>query len=389
LKHCLPLERFALPYRSIPPLAFVTLSVVGCNRQPPARPEPPPVPVMVAKATVKTVPIQARVIGNVRAVSTVSIRAQVGGQLNAVHFKEGDYVKKDQKLFTIDPMRYQAQVRQAKANLAKSKAILVGAEQILNRLMRLSKIAVSVEEIDTARAAEGSARATVAADEAAVHSAELQESYATIASPLDGRTGNLLVTAGNLVTANDPNPLVVVNQVSPIYVSFALPEQRLPAVAAARRERPLRVQAYLRDGEPPVEGVLAFIDNAVDATTGTVELKAEFKNEDRKLWPGQFVDVVLTIRDRPASVVVPEGAIQSGQRGAYVYVVTPEKTVENQAVTVAFETEREAVVASGLAGGETVVVEGQLRLAPQSRVEIKEADPQSKTPAAANAGRNP
>jgi len=359
---------------------------IGCNRRPPEKSEPPPVPVAVAVATVRTVPIQARVIGNVRVVSTVSIRAQVGGQLNEVHFKEGDYVKKGQRLFTIDPLRYQAAVRQAKANLAKSKAILVGAEQILNRLMRLSKVAVSVEEVDAARATEGSARAAVEADEAAVASALLQESYTVITSPLDGRTGGLLVNAGNLVGANDPNPLVVINQVSPIYVAFALPEQRLPAVAAARREKPLKVEVYLRDGEKPVEGILAFIDNQVDPTTGTVELKAEFKNEDRKLWPGQFVDVVLTIRDRPGSVLVPTSAIQSGQQGSYVYVVTSEKTVEQRPVTVAFDSGGDAVVATGLSGGETVVTEGQLRLAPKTKVQTKDGEAKGKASAPEKSG---
>jgi multidrug efflux system membrane fusion protein len=355
---------------------------VGCNRKQPEKSEPPPVPVATAVAAVRSVPVQARVIGNVRAVSTVSIRAQVGGQLNEVHFTEGDYVKKGQKLFTIDPLRYQAAVRQARANLAKSKAILVGAEQVLNRLMRLSKVAVSVEEVDAARATEGSARAAVEADEAALASAQLQESYTIITSPLDGRTGGLLVTAGNIVAVNDVNPLVVVNQVSPIHVAFALPEQRLPAVAAARREKPLKVEAYLRDGEKPVEGVLAFIDNQVDPTTGTVELKAEFKNEDRKLWPGQFVDVVLTIRDRPGSVLVPTAAIQSGQQGMYVYVVTAEKTVELRPVTVAFDSGNDAVVATGLNGGETVVVEGQLRLAPKSKVQTKDGAAKEKSPSA-------
>lgn len=365
---------------------FTTLisaaAFLGCNRKQPEKAEPPPVPVATAVAVVKSVPVQARVIGNVRAVSTVSIRAQVGGQLNEVHFTEGDYVKKGQKLFTIDPLRYQAAVRQARANLAKSKAILVGAEQVLNRLMRLSKVAVSVEEVDAARATEGSARAAVEADEAALASAQLQESYTVITSPLDGRTGGLLVTAGNIIAVNDVNPLVVINQVSPIHVAFALPEQRLPAVAAARREKPLKVEAYLRDGEKPVEGVLAFIDNQVDPTTGTVELKAEFKNEDRKLWPGQFVDVVLTIRDRPGSVLVPTAAIQSGQQGMYVYVVNAEKTVELRPVTVAFDSGNDAVVATGLNGGETVVVEGQLRLAPKSKVQTKDGAAKEKAPTA-------
>jgi multidrug efflux system membrane fusion protein len=360
-------------------------ALLGCAGPAPHPPEPPPVPVTVATAASKTVPVQARVIGKVKAVSTVSVRPQVGGLLTEVHFKEGDYVKKGQKLFTIDPRPYQAAVRQAEANLAKSKALLFGAEQILARVVRLKGGAASAEELDAARTVATGARAGVAADEAALNSAQLQESYTTITSPLDGRTGGLLVTAGNLVAANDVNPLIIVNQVSPIHVAFALPEQQLPAVATARRERPLKVEAFLRNGEPPVVGVLAFIDNAVDAGTGTVLLKAEFGNEDRKLWPGQFIDVVLSVRDRPGSVVVPAAAVQSGQQGEYVFVITPEKTAELRPVTVAFATGGETVIAAGLRGGETVVVEGQLRLVSGARVAVKDASPRLAGAASDNA----
>jgi multidrug efflux system membrane fusion protein len=374
----------SLRWASLLPVA----TLLGCAEHSSHPPEPPPVPVRVTVAAVKTVPVQARVIGTVKAVSTVSVRPQVGGQLTEVHFKEGDYVKKGQKLFTIDPRPYEVAVKEAKANLAKSEALLVGAERILARVVRLSGAAVSAEEIDAARTAAASARAVVAADAAALNSAQLQANYTTITSPLDGRTGGLLVTAGNLVGANDANPLVVVKQVSPINVTFALPERQLPAVATARRERPLKVEAFLRNGEPPAAGVLAFIDNAVDAGTGTVQLKAEFRNEDRKLWPGQFVDVVLTIRERPGSVVVPVEAVQSGQQGEYVFVVTPEKTAEMRRVTVGFEVGGEAVIASGLDGGETVVLAGQLRLAPGARVAVKDAPVRSAGAAPGDAPRS-
>ncbi len=350
---------------------ILVLFLLGCEKPKLASTSPNIVPVTVVVATTKTVPIQVKGIGNVKAISTVSVRAQFGGQLTGVHFREGDFVKKGQKLFTIDPRMYQAAVKLATANLAKSKAVLKGAERILERVERLSGGAVSAEEIDVARTAVDSARAVVAADEAALNTAQVQETYTVINSPLDGRTGGLLVTVGNLVSANDSNPLVVLNQVSPIYVAFTIPEQQLLDVTSANKEKPLKVQAYLRNGEPPVEGVLAFIDNAVDSATGTVLLKAEFKNEDLRLWPGQFIDVVMTIKDRPNSVLVPTSAIQSGQQGQYVYVVTPKKTVEMRLVKVAFEYGGEAVVASGLNGGETVVLEGQLRLAPGSQVEVK------------------
>lgn len=185
---------------------------------------------------------------------------------------------------------------------------------------------------------------------------------------------------GNLVDANGANPLVVINQVTPISVAFALPEQQLPAVAAARREAPLKVEAFLRNGEPSIVGKLAFIDNAVNAGSGTVMLKAEFPNVDRKLWPGQFVDVVLTVRERPDSVVVPSTAVQSGQKGTYVFAVTAQKTVEMRPVTVAFEFGDESVIASGLSAGETVVTEGQLRLIAGAKVDVKSGEkPAEKT----------
>ena len=359
-------------------LAIVMLP--GC-----AKPLPPPakaavVPVSVSVASMKSVPVQARVIGKVKAISTVAVRAQFGGQLMQVHFKEGDLVKKGQKLFTIDPRMYQAAVKLAAANLAKSRAVLLGAERILARVERLSGGAVSAEEIDVARTAVDSARAVVAADEAALNSAQVQETYTSISSPLDGRTGELNVTAGNLVAVNDINPLVIINQINPIHVSFTLPEQQLPAVTSAQQERPLKVEAFHRKGEPPMQGELKFIDNAIDPATGTVQLKAEFSNENGKLWPGQFIDIVLTIRERPGSVVIPNAAVQSGQQGQYVFVITPEKSVEMRSITLAFESGNEAVIASGLSGGETVVVEGQLRLAPGTKVEVKDSSAQpSKT----------
>ncbi len=210
--------------------------------------------------------------------------------------------------------------------------------------------------------------------EAALDSAKLELCFTTIKAPIDGRVGELLVDEGNLVDATSLNPLVVINRVSPLFVTFALPEAQLPEVATARRQKPLIVEAYLRDGEPPIGGVLAFIDNAVNTGSGTVQLKAEFANADRKLWPGQFVDVVLTVRDRPDSCIVPTAAVQSGQKGAYVFVVTGD-TVRLQAVTVAFDTSTGTVIATGLSGDETVVIEGQLRLIDGTKVSVKNPAP--------------
>jgi multidrug efflux system membrane fusion protein len=326
---------------------------------------------VVSPAAKKTVPVQTRAIGSVKVISTVNVRPRVNGELTGVHFTEGDFVKKGQKLFTIDPRPYEAAVKQAEATLAKNKAANFGAELDLKRIERTGSVAAA--ELDVARTAVAATRAAVEADEAALHSARIQASFTTIYSPLDGRTGSLLVTAGNLVSATDLNPLVIINQISPITVAFALPEQQLPVVAAAQRERgPLKVEADLRGGGSPVIGKLAFLDNTVDPTTGTVQLKAEFTNEDQALWPGQFVDVVLTIGERHGAVVVPTAAVQSGPQGQYVYVVK-EGVADLRPVAVAFELGGEAVLASGLAGDESVVVEGQLRLAPGAKVEAKGA----------------
>jgi multidrug efflux system membrane fusion protein len=322
-----------------------------------------------AAAARTTVPVQVRANGSVQVLSTVHLPPRVAVELTGVHFREGDFVKQGQKLFTIDPRPYDAAVKQAEATLAKDKASLYGAELDLKRLTKVGSVAAV--ELDSARTAVAAGKAAVEADEAALNSARIQAGFTTIVSPITGRTGSLLVTAGNIVSTTEVNPLVIINQISPITVAFALPEQQLPAVTAAQRERgPLKVEADLRAGGSPVAGQLAFIDNAVDPTTGTVQLKAEFKNEDLALWPGQFVDVVLGLGERPNAVVVPTAAIQSGPKGQYVYVVK-DKAAELKPVTVAFELGGEAILASGLTGGETVVVKGQLRLAPGSAVEVK------------------
>lgn len=352
-------------------VASALLVALGCAKPPAAPPPTPPAPVVVTTAVKKTVPIQARAIGSVRVIATVHVRPRVNGELTGVHFTEGDFVKKGQKLFTIDPRPYDAMVKQAEATLAKDKASLFGAELDLKRFEKTGSVAAA--ELDAARTAVAAGKAAVAADEAALNSARIQAGFTTIYSPLDGRTGSLLVTGGNLVSATDANPLVVINQISPITVAFSLPEQQLPTVAAAQRERgPLTVEADLRGGGSPVVGRLAFLDNAVDPTTGTVQLKAEFENEDHALWPGQFVDVLLTVGQRPGAVVVPTAVVQSGPKGQYVYAVK-DGAAELRPVTVAFETGGEAVLDSGLTGDETVVLEGHLRLAPGAKVEVKGA----------------
>lgn len=348
----------------------------GCVRPGVKRPPTPPAPVVVTEAVVKTMPMQIRSIGSVKPVSVYYVKPRVSGELVGVHFVEGQDVRRGEKLFTIDPRPYETAMERAAASLDKNRAILHGAQLDLDRIQRAVLTGVaSREDLDQAQTAVASARASVAADEATLESARLQLSFTTIRSPIDGRTGEVRVTPGNLVSPTDTTPLAVVVQITPIDVVFALPEYLLPQVERARQKRRLWVMVYPRNGEPPVEGVLSFSDNTVDTTTGTIQLKASVANEDRSLWPGQFVDVVLTVGLRPNSVVVPATAVQTGQAGPYVYLIRPDMKAELRPVEIAFQLSGEAVIASGLTGGEQVVVEGQLRLAPGVPVEVKEVRP--------------
>jgi multidrug efflux system membrane fusion protein len=332
----------------------------------------PPAPVVVTTAIQKSVPIQLHAIGSVKTIASVAIRPRVSGELTGVFFHEGDYVTENQKLFTIDPRPYEAAVQQAEANLAKSLTILKGAELDMERAEQARKSGVVASiDYDAAVTALANAKATVEADRVAVHSAKLQAGFTTITSPIRGQVGELLVSRGNLVDANSPSPLAVIHQISPITVTFSLPEEHLWAIREARQRGPVKVTASPRGAPLQATGELTFIDNTADTLTGTVQFKATFPNTDQKLWPGLFVDVVVHLGQRPDSVVIPAIAVQTGQRGSYVYLVTPEQKAEYRSVTVAFEEHGEAVIAAGLTGGETVVVEGQLRLAPGVKVEVK------------------
>jgi membrane fusion protein, multidrug efflux system len=364
-----------LSKRFLPAAAAIGLvAAAGCVKPPPPPPPPAAAPVTVGQAKVRTVPVQIRSIGTARVFATVSVRPRVDGELTAVYFREGDDVKKGDKLFTIDPRPYETALAQAKARLDRDIAVQKGAELTLERSRRAGTATVTAEELDRLQTEVASAAATVAADKAAVRTAELQLSFTTIVSPIDGRTGNLLVTTGNLVTANEANPLVVINQLAPIAVAFSVPEQSLTSISENLRKKGgrLPVAADLRDGSPALGGELNFVDNAVDPTTGTVQLKATFANADRRLWPGQFVDVVLTLSDRPNSVTVPSVAVQDGQDGSYVFVVRKDETAEYRPVRVAFVTgDGLAVIEKGLADGETVVTDGHLRVAPGGKVAVK------------------
>lgn len=330
------------------------------------------VPVTVAVAEQKDVPLQVTTIGSVQPFSTVAIRALAGGQLMAVSFREGDEVKRGQLLFTIDPRPYQAALSQAQANLARDEAQLRNAQSQAARYADLvKKDYVTHEEYDRIAAGAEAAKAVVAADRAAIETTQLELSYCQIHAPIDGRTGSLQVHAGNLVKANDTTPLVVINQVHPVYVQFTVPEAQLAQLRARFAGKPVPVTATPQGSGATENGTLTFVDNAVDATTGTITLKATYDNRDNALWPGQYVNVAVTLANRPNSVVVPAQAVQNGQRGQFVFVVKNDNGVEMRNVTIAQSINQETIIDKGVAAGETVVTDGQLKLTPKSKVEVK------------------
>ncbi len=336
------------------------------------------VPVTVSTAAQKTVPVELHAIGTVQAYSTVSIKAQVEGTLTQVYFKEGQEVKKGDLLFTIDRRPFEVQLKQAEADLARDKAQAENAQLQVRRYEQLvKKDYVSQEQYDQVRATAAALEATLLADEATVEQAKLQLDYCSIQTPIDGIAGNLLVHVGNLVKANDADhPLVVINQIRPIYAAFSVPGKNLPEIQRYRTLGPLTVEAIASDGmRSPVRGKLTSVDNAVNTDTGTIQLKALFRNDKKALWPGQFVNVVLTLATQPNAIVVPSQAIQAGQQGSYVFVVKPDLTVESRPVVVGNTVDGEAVVEKGLVPGEQIVTDGQLRLASGAKVEIKTTPP--------------
>jgi multidrug efflux system membrane fusion protein len=354
--------------------AFIGVALLAACSGTKQKPPDDKVPVTVAMAEQKDVPMQIRAIGSVQPVSTVAVRALVGGQLTRVWFREGDEVRRGQPLFTIDRRPYQAALQQSQANLARDEAQLRNSQSEAARYAELvKKDYVTKEEYERMTSAAEAARAVVAADRAAVENAMLQLSYCDVRSPIDGRTGSLMVHAGNIVRPGDSNPLVVINQITPVYVQFAVPESQLGPLRA-RGGAGVPVTAMPQRGGAPVgSGRLSFIDNAVDTATGTITLKALFANQNRALWPGQFVTVAVTLQERPNVVVVPSQAVQTGQRGQYIYVVKQDRSVEMRPVQVLESVNQQSIIESGVAPGETVVTDGQLRLTPKSKVEVKNA----------------
>jgi membrane fusion protein, multidrug efflux system len=336
-------------------------------------PATPAVPVVAEAAARKTVALEIEAIGNVETIDTVVVRPQIGGEIVKVHFREGTDVKAGDPLFTIDPRPYESALEQAQATLARDEANARNARLEAQRGQTLFEQGILPrEQFDALHNSADALDASVRADRAAVETARLNLGYCTIHSPIDGRAGGLLVQRGNVVKAIDGGPLVVINRVDPVYVSFALPERRLGEVKAARAAGQLSVAAVVAGEEKhPLAGELTFVDNAVDRTTGTIRLKGRFPNKERRLWPGQFVSVRLATGSRPDAVVVPAPALQTGQSGTFVFVVRKDLTVESRPVVAGPEVHGEVIVEKGLEAGEQVVTDGQIRLVPGAKVELK------------------
>jgi multidrug efflux system membrane fusion protein len=333
----------------------------------------PAVPVAVGRVIEKDVPLDITAVGTVEAYSTVAVRAQVTGELKAVNFRQGDDVEAGQVLFTLDPRPLEAALNQAEANLQRDSAQAANAKVIAQRMEDLVERGVGTrEQRDTARTQAAALDAVVGANKAAVENARVQLQYATIRAPISGRTGALMVHAGNLVRANDQMPLVVINQVTPIYVSFGIPEGLLPDLRRHMARGELDVQAIPPNEElAPAAGRITFVDNQVDQTTGTIRMKATFPNSSRRLWPGQFVNVTVRLTVDRGAMVVPSVAVQAGPEGQYVFIVKNDQTVEMRPVVVARSVGGDTVVTGGVKPGEAVVTDGQLRLVPGSRISIK------------------
>jgi multidrug efflux system membrane fusion protein len=390
---------------------------VGCTSKNPGNDAPGgkgkggggPVPITVAKVVQRDIPIEIQVVGNVEAYSTITVKSQVTGQLLSARFREGDYVKAGELLFTLDRRPLEAQIRQAEAtlsrnlaqakqaeaNLAKAQAQQIYLRAQADRYSKLTQEGIISKDqndliqanygainqaIEADRAAIDSARADAGATRANIENLKVQVSYTAIHSPIGGRTGNLNLKQGNLVTANTTE-LMTINQVQPIYVTFAVPEARLADIKQHMAGGRIEVFVTGQDGNPsPERGVVTFVDNSVDTTTGTIKVKATLPNTDRRLWPGQFVRVTVRLATRANAALVPNQAVQTGQEGAYVYVVKQDNTVESRRVVTSIRVDQDLVVDQGLTPGETVVSEGQLRLAPGMKVTVR--DP-SKLPSGA------
>ena len=361
-------------------VCFLLLFIAACSKggANPAAPQAaqmmqmPPVPVTIGKATRRTVPVRITVIGNGEAYTTVNVKAQVDGLLQRADFREGDDVKQGQELFAIDSRPFEATLHQAEGNLARDQAQLKNAQGQFERNTALFKQGIiSTDQEETFRTNQSALEATVKADQAAIENARIQVGYCVIRSPISGRTGALSIKVGNLVKNNDA-ALVTINQISPLYVDFSVPERYLDEIKRRFSAGAMTVTAAIpQDTSHPESGTLAFINNTVDTNTGTVMMKASFPNEGKRLWPGQFVNVTLTLQSLPNAVVVPSQAVQTGQNGKYIFVVKPDNSVEMRPVVAGVTDGGDTVIQQGIADGDTVVTDGQLMLMPGAHVMIR------------------
>lgn len=343
---------------------------------------PAAIPVTVAPAVRKAMPLDASVVGTVEAYSTVSVRAQLTGELIKVNFQQGEDVVEGQELFQLDRRPLEGALQQAQATLERDTAEAANAKAIMERYEQLvNRGIVAREQRDNARTSVARLDATLASDRAAVENAKVQLQYATIRAPISGRTGALMVNAGNLVRANDQAPLVVINQISPIYVTFAFPEPLLADLRRYMARGALRVEAKPASGEGTLaSGTISFIDNSVDQTTGTIKVKGTFANADRQLWPGQFVNVSVRLMTEAEALVVPSLAVQTGPEGPYVYLVKADQTVDMRPVAVARVAGGDTVIKTGLNAGDTVVTDGHLRLVPGAKISVRGAETDKPAP---------
>lgn len=368
--------------RRLAPLAAVVVVLAvaswwyaGHRTAPAEKKAPPPIPVLMAKAQTRDVAVTLELTGRAEAFESVNLKARVDGQILAVPFSEGRHVSQGEVLVRLDPADFEARLRQAEANLARDQAQYVKAQADVERALSLkAKGFLSDAGVDTARAAAVGAEATVKADRAALDLARLQLDYATVRAPFDGIVGARLVFPGTAVKANDTT-LAVVNRVHPILISFSVPEKYLPKLRATARGKQEAIKVSVPGDKTVMAGTLRFVDNAVDATTGTIQLKAQLANQGERLSPGQFVDVSLAVETLTGATTVPAEAIQQGPDGSFVYVVRDDQSVELRKLTLAATQHGLAAVRDGLKPGETVVTDGQLRLVPGARVRPADAMP--------------
>jgi membrane fusion protein, multidrug efflux system len=357
-------------------IAYQTFVLKAATPQRAAPAAAPAVPVVIAPATRKPMPVRIEAIGTVQPIATVAVKSRVDGEIAEVKISDGQAVKAGDVLFILDTRAAEAQLKQAEATLAKDRAQLENAKRDVGRYKPLTeKEFVSRQQLDTAQTNAAALEATMLADQAIIDTFKVQLTYYTIRSPIDGRVGTIALKTGNAVKAQDTISLVTINQIKPIYVSYAVPQREMPGIRAAVGAGTVPVQATVPgDAGQAINGKIFFFDNQIDPTTGTISLKAIFDNSDERLWPGEFVNVSCTLRVEADAITVPSSAVQVGQNGSYVFVVKPDNTVELRPVTVSRTVGSESVISKGLNGDERVVTDGQLRLTNGSRVEIRTSD---------------